>query len=148
MNNLVFRMRERWRTRQSFFPSTDEWSVALGLAGLVLLPTLGKWLWIWLGPIVGSNATSTHWKAVSRNGTETKWGLPILEADDPTLTFAFYAAAFILVVSTLVLFFALLVFVLHSNQKRSEGARAIAVQALAFLITSGGGVFAYLGFKA
>lgn len=137
----------RLRAPERFIPSkSSDWSPAIFAAIIVLFPALVKWLYMDVVPLLlRSTATlgNPNTQQVSYGSDTLRWAF---SATDPTLRFAFIVGAFCLTIATLVLLLSLLVHLFSGDAQRSEKAGKIVRRTLTFLITSGGGVWAYLGF--
>src|SRR5689334_3256772 len=147
MSGPLTRAINRLREPERIIPSkSKDWSPAIFAAIVVLFPALTKWLYVDVLPLL-YRSTLALWTPNTQQvgyGTDTlHW---VFGANDPTLRFAFIVGAFCLTVATLVLFLSLLVHFFSGDAQRSEKAGKIVRRTLTFLITSGTGVFTYLGF--
>lgn len=83
---------------------------------------------------------ASHLEKIVVTGSKPNFGA------DSKLTYAFYLSSFIVVVSTVVLFVSLACYLFSKNKGRIERSGGIVKTSLGFLITSGAGVMAFLGF--
>jgi len=149
INGMLGRAMMRWRALGSAMPSeASDWSVPILAAVFVLAPALLKWLVVGILPWL-LRLVSWFWAAETRTPVGFGFGdagLFVFGTEDPTLRFAFIVGSLCLTVCTLILFLSLFVHLLSADEGRSKKAEAIMRRTLAFVITSGVGVWAFLGF--
>ena len=149
MRRLLKRAQTRWRDIESLMPSeASDWSAPVLAAVLVLSPALLKWLAVGILPWL-IRKLSWLWQDDGRTPVLAGFrdaALFVLGAEDPTLRFAFVVGSVCLTVSIVILFVSLAVYLISDDELRIERAGTVARQTLAFILTSGAGVFAFLGF--
>lgn len=149
MRRLLEKVRTRWRDSGSLMPSeASDWSAPVLASVLVLAPALLKWLAVDIYPWL-LRKISWLWQYDSRAPVPVGFGDAaqfILGAEDPTLRFAFVVGSVCLTVSVAILFVSLGVHLFSDDEHRIKRSGAVARQTLAFILTSGAGVWAFLGF--
>jgi hypothetical protein len=145
---ILKRVKDRLASIPSLAPSSlQEWSLAIWVALLTLLPAIGKWTFFEFLPSLAKLRPSVY-RPVSDVLYTYRSQLPTLAADDPTLTFAFIVGSFCLCITSFILIVAFLVYIISRDEKRIARAGRIVTLTLTFITTSGLGVWAYLGFTA
>ena len=146
MRAISQRLKLRLHDIQRTFPSKPQWTVSIVIVLLLLLPALLKWIFSAFLPAVVAWSSD---KSTTQNASYGE-GFPAvsLPANDPTLRFAFVVGSICLSAATLILIISFFVYLFSANETRSAKAGALVKQTLAFVITTGGGVWAYLGFSS